>query len=77
MKKHSDTSILRTAFFVASFLSVAGLPAFAGDSTMSPIDELVKKGAAYVGSEDCESCHEKQAREFRLSTHSRISPRKG
>ncbi len=31
------------------------------------------KGAKYVGSEDCASCHEKQVREFSKSTHARIS----
>jgi len=31
------------------------------------------KGARYVGSESCEACHEKAAKEFRLSTHSRLS----
>ncbi len=30
-------------------------------------------GATYVGSETCSACHEKEAKEFQLSTHSRIS----
>ncbi|MFA5059314.1 MAG: cytochrome c3 family protein [Candidatus Omnitrophota bacterium] len=30
------------------------------------------KGATYVGSETCASCHEKENREYQLSTHSRI-----
>lgn len=31
------------------------------------------KGAQYVGSDTCGACHEKQAEEFKQSTHSRIS----
>ena len=38
---------------------------------------LAFKGAKYVGSSDCASCHEKQEKEFRLSTHSRISVKEG
>ena len=30
-------------------------------------------GATYVGMETCEACHEKEVKEFQLSTHSRIS----
>lgn len=30
-------------------------------------------GAKYVGSETCATCHEKQAKEFKLSTHQRIA----
>jgi predicted CXXCH cytochrome family protein len=35
------------------------------------------KDAKFVGSDDCASCHAKEAREFSLSTHSRIQIRKG
>lgn len=31
------------------------------------------KGAKYVGTESCVMCHEKEAKEFELSTHSRVS----
>ena len=31
------------------------------------------EGAQYVGMETCGACHEKEAREFKLSTHARIS----
>lgn len=34
---------------------------------------LVFKGAKYVGSDTCGSCHEKEEREYKLSTHSKIS----
>jgi predicted CXXCH cytochrome family protein len=43
------------------------------NDTDIPLDEFLKmNGAKYVGSEDCESCHEKQVKEYKLSTHSRI-----
>ena len=38
-----------------------------------PQQTMEMKGAKYVGSETCEACHAKEVREFRLSTHSRIS----
>ena len=31
------------------------------------------KGATFVGTETCATCHEKQDEEFRLSTHARIA----
>ena len=31
------------------------------------------KGATFVGTETCASCHEKQNDEFKLSTHARIA----
>lgn len=40
-------------------------------------DQLIAKGAKYTGSEDCASCHEKEEKEYRLSTHSRISVKAG
>ncbi len=43
-------------------------------STLAPYEGLLGvKGAHYVGSEDCEACHEKQVKEFKRSTHARIS----
>ncbi len=36
------------------------------------VQEILKKDV-YVGTETCATCHEKQYREFKLSTHSRIS----
>lgn len=34
------------------------------------------KGATYVGSETCITCHEEQGKQFKLSPHARISPTK-
>lgn len=36
-------------------------------------ESVVLKDAIYVGSETCTACHEKEAKEFELSTHKRIS----
>ena len=41
------------------------------------LSKLIAKGATYVGSEDCASCHAKQEKEFRLSTHARIAVKEG
>ena len=40
------------------------------------VNEMLKK-AKYVGTETCATCHEKEYREFKLSTHARISNDKG
>ena len=42
------------------------------DHDMS-LQQMLKRGAKYVGSDACSSCHEKQDKEYRLSTHARIS----
>lgn len=34
---------------------------------------VAMKTATYIGTENCATCHEKEYREFKLSTHSRIS----
>ena len=39
----------------------------------SPAAMEFLKGATYVGSESCATCHAKEEREFRLSTHSHMS----
>ncbi len=52
------------------FLAIVGSAAQAAS-----LQQLFKKveGAEYVGTEMCTACHEKENREFMLSTHSRIS----
>jgi predicted CXXCH cytochrome family protein len=47
------------------------------DRTTPTVQDLLKKGAKYTGSEDCATCHEKQDKEFRLSTHARINVKEG
>ncbi len=43
------------------------------DVSPAPFEGIVgPKGAKYVGTETCESCHDKEAKEFKLSTHGRI-----
>lgn len=54
------------------------LPARAMDKDLVEREEslekvLAMKGAKYVGSEECATCHEKAAKEFQLSPHARIS----
>lgn len=76
--RHSKLGLLAVllSFGTASF-------AFATDKNMDqdkemPLEKMLAlKRAKYVGSEDCSSCHEKQAKEFRLSTHARISVKEG
>ena len=71
--KRTAAVVLLALFFVAS-----SSPAWAKDKDMRD-DEgslekvLAFKGAKYIGSDACGSCHEKQEREYKLSTHSRIS----
>lgn len=65
-------------FIISAVLSVAcARVAWAMDKDMVDKDitlqKLLAKGAKYVGSEDCATCHEKQEKEFKLSTHARIS----
>lgn len=50
-----------------------GRPARGGEKLSPPVKFTKIKGAEYVGSETCEACHEKQAKEFKLSPHARIS----
>ena len=40
---------------------------------LSLATRLKMKGAKFVGSETCESCHDKETNEFKHSTHSRIA----
>jgi len=43
-------------------------------ASQEKVREMLKT-ATYVGTETCITCHEKQGREFKLSTHARISPK--
>lgn len=69
----------KTLFVICAVVlsgSVYASPLLAIDKDMSnrAIEKfLAMKGATYVGSEDCKTCHEDAAKEFMLSTHSRIS----
>ena len=54
------------------FCSTRNLQAAKRDINLPKIE-----GAEYVGSETCSACHEKQYKEFKLSTHERIAIPKG
>jgi len=60
---------------VLVFLGGVGLSKSANASEVS-LQELLKK-AKYVGTETCATCHDKEYKEFKLSTHARISNDKG
>src|SRR3989338_7070528 len=70
--------LLVEVFFMAA-ISVSAAenkeaPSVDEEAKVSTADEAVAlKDAAYVGSETCTACHEKEAREFELSSHKRIS----
>ena len=62
-------------YFVFLFLGVVVVtssPAVQAEESdaSSPFSSL--KGAQFVGSESCGACHEKEAKEFKLSTHARV-----
>lgn len=60
-------------------LGLAGIFFFASSNAVAEagsVDALLPdsmKGATFVGTETCATCHEKQHEEFKLSTHSRIA----
>ena len=59
-------------FFLLCF--AAPVSAIDKDARDVEIEKFLKsKGAKYVGSDTCGSCHEKEEKEFRLATHARIS----
>ncbi len=78
----TPAKLRRAAFSVLVFsafsLSFFAHTAHAVDKDLIDHDDslqkaLALKGAKYVGSEDCSACHEKAAKEFKLSPHARIS----
>src|SRR3989338_2715136 len=62
-------------FLMGLFLLLGSTRLYAGDIS-GDVKQLMTdemEGAEYVGTETCATCHEKQYKEFRLSTHSRIA----
>ena len=60
---------------IAKRLLIAFVLLFAGGMTAHASEQKVQEmlhKATYVGTETCVTCHEKQGREFKLSTHARI-----
>ena len=62
-------------FFLVSFLSGVIFLIFGHSSQAAQkgFEAPTIEGAEYVGSETCSACHDKQWKEFKLSTHSRIA----
>ena len=60
-----------TSIFCAIFL----LLLFGGnlEAARRKLEVPIVEGAEYVGSETCSACHEKEFKEFKLSTHQRIA----
>ena len=78
MKRYFKSSVLAIVFCLASAPFVFAADKNADQEKQMPLEKMLAfKGAKYAGSEDCASCHEKQEKEFRLSTHSRISVKEG
>lgn len=59
----------------ATIFAAPDTDAPAADKPVAPAGEkkVIVAKAEYVGTETCEGCHEKEVKEFKLSTHARIS----
>lgn len=70
---------MRKSYLIGLLFGLAGmLFVFSGHAAAetNAYESLLKpamKGATFVGTETCATCHEKQYKEFRLSTHARIA----
>lgn len=66
---------LNTTLFSMGFLSLILIKSLYAEDMIKPLIKLPDsmKDAQYVGTETCSACHEKETKEFKLSTHSRIS----
>ena len=60
----------RIFILLAGIFSPAVLSVQAADEV--DLKTLLQKGATYVGTETCAACHEKENKEFNLSTHARL-----
>jgi predicted CXXCH cytochrome family protein len=67
-------SAVRIAFLLL-FIFPAAAFSWSGEKKdgVSPAEMELLKGASYVGSETCAACHEVESKEFKQSTHARIS----
>ena len=59
--------------FLLLFVLSSPLALAAKDEGFSPLQMEALKGAKYVGSETCGACHDKEVKEFKTSTHARVS----
>ncbi len=75
MKRPAQTPLPHIqAILIAVFFLLHAIPAFAQKSEgTSPLQMSAFKGAKYVGSETCAACHDQEHKEFKTSTHFRVS----
>src|SRR3989338_6472676 len=69
LKKH--LSFVPKMKFVLIF-SIFVFFGFCSVSKAEPIGSPAIKGAEYVGTETCATCHDRQFNEYKLSTHARL-----
>ena len=69
----SRSTVNSVIFFFISFFLIFPTQINAGNQAVEEFHFSRIKGAKYVGSETCVTCHEKEGKEFKLSTHERIS----
>ncbi len=62
---------------IGLFIFVSIYFAFSGNARALELSGLpvAIKGAKYVGTDTCASCHDKEYKEFKLSMHARVSPK--
>ena len=65
--------ILRLTLLILLLLFPISWVSAAQDEGFSPLQMEVLKGAKYAGSETCGACHDKEVKEFKASTHARVS----
>ena len=60
-------------FIFSVLISFVFVPKGSAEQINLPVNLPGMKDAKYVGTETCATCHDKQYKEFKLSTHSRIA----
>lgn len=68
--QRSDLCKGRIRVFVLAFSAVVA--GFCVTAQAGPVKEIDLKKATYVGTETCATCHEKEYKEYKASTHARI-----
>ena len=69
-RKSRFAKVLGSLFFLGAFLFISVNGLYAGEYDKFLTEET--KDAEFVGTETCASCHEKENREFELSSHARF-----
>lgn len=69
--------MIKTRKYFVPFFIVASMFLFVSwgkkQQEYKPLEMEMIKGAKYVGSDSCAACHEQETKEFKISTHARIS----